>query len=373
MIGIFVDKIVVSLRPLRLNTPQLTIVVSIWNNCIQLRSQIGCSRHSALRWIVERHSSHTVNHHEIVTHRNNLPLLGRRVIKLLPNTHKVTNLTFFIHRVKHSAVGGVGNPIITILRHKWRCRFLGLLVSEGSLKERNMCIDIGFEINNILIIGRIEHALTKHTGHDAPLVIIEFLRLLQQIGNGVNLLIKIVFQTCIKSLLKTPIDETREPRVFPHAVDPVFTSTVAIVAHQLVFCIVGTTPIYTVIVVVSDVIVPQRSPVEQRILLILVEIGREKAINIAAHFGGNVPIDKRRRVHPTTIALVRISEIATPKHILKVLHVLPNIRILFPRDVFLIRIMNTDWHTIVRCGEIVAIIKAIDLQEITTRDVAPFR
>ena len=186
-------------------------------------------------------------------------------------------------------------------------------------------------------------------------------------------MIEIVFQARIKHFLVTPIDETRKPGVLPHAVNPILASAIAIVAHQLVLSVVGATSVCSAIVVVGNVIIPQRSPIEQGILLILIEISGEISIDITTHFGSDVPIDERRGVHPSTIAFLRICEFAAVKNRLKVLHILPNIRILFPRDVLLVGIMNADGYTILRCGKTVAIIKTINLQQISTCDVTLLR
>ena len=170
----------------------------------------------------------------------------------------------------------------------------------------------------------------------------------------------------------TAIDKARKPRVGPHTLHPHLRAIVSHVHHQL-SCGVTPSTIGSVIVVVGNIVVPQRSPIQQRIVLILVEIRAVEAVDIGRHLRGNVPVGERRGVHKPAITFILIGVIARNQGPLKLIHIIIDPRRLLGHNLIVVGAMDSDGHPIVRGCEAVAVSKSVYLQQVSARDVRRLR
>ncbi|CCZ12080.1 unknown [Prevotella sp. CAG:1092] len=123
------------------------------------------------------------------------------------------------------------------------------------------------------------------------------------------------------------------------------------------------------VVVVGYVIVPQWSPINQRVGLFLIEICAIEAIYICSKLGAYIPICQRHAVYPMTIAFDRVGKVGRRQCFLKLCYIISDILVLRINNVFFIRIMDADRHIVGSGGETVAILETIYLEEISTCDV----
>ena len=96
-----------------------------------------------------------------------------------------------------------------------------------------------------------------HPAVDAPFFVVAFLRFLQQHVDTVNLFVEGFHDSGIEEFVVPTVDEACKPWVGPHPVCPFACVAISVFRHQFVYG-AGDAPV----VVVGDVVVPKRSPVE---------------------------------------------------------------------------------------------------------------
>ena len=168
-----------------------------------------------------------------------------------------------------------------------------------------MVVYVLFHEIDVLVVCRKQDVLTQVSSFYAPLAIVELARFLHKLDKRVNLRIHEILQTSINDFLHAAVDESAEPRVCPHAVYPILCLSISDIGHELVARVA-----LTVIVGVRNVIVPQRSPIKQRVATVLIEVCREVAVDVSAYLRGKEPVGKRNGIDPAAVALLGIVEVA---------------------------------------------------------------
>ena len=129
---------------------------------------------------------------------------------------------------------------------------------------------------------------------------------------AVYLLIYIALDAVGNQLFVPAVDETGKPGVLPHLLQPVAAAVagaVAVLCHKLTAGVAGSAAVCAVVVVIGYVIVPKRSPIQMRVVLLLIEICGKEAIDICGYLGADIPVGKRRGIHHWTVAVNSALEI----------------------------------------------------------------
>ena len=187
---------------------------------------------------------------------------------------------------------------------------------------------------------------------------------MQQFCETVYFVVEIVCESCVQQLRVASVDEFGKPWVVPHTVYPLLCLPIAIVCHEL--CL--RTGLARV-VVVCYVVVPERSPVEQRVGLVLIEIGTPEAVDVCRQLGTYIPVGKRHAVHPGPIPLVRVGIVPGVENGLEVGYIFLDILVLRGYNILIVRIYYAYGHRVGGRSEAVAIHKSVNLQQIPSADV----
>ena len=209
-----------------------------------------------------------------------------------------------------------------------------------------------------------------HPACQSPFFVVLLLRLLEESSQAVHLVLQVVNQSFVEQFLVSHVHLFGEPRVFPHAVDPSFRTTIGDVGHEAV-CGGAQTLLRpdAVVVVVGDVVIPQRSEIEQRVGLFLIEIGAVETIDVGAYLGAEIPVDERFFIHHVPISADGVGEVARPQSSFKHVDIVVDVGILQGVDVLLVRVVYAYGGVVVVGCEAVAVLETIHLQQVAARDV----
>ena len=125
----------------------------------------------------------------------------------------------------------------------------------------------------------------------------------------------------------------------------------------------------TLVVVVGDVVVPEWAPVELGVALVLVEIGREETVDVGTDFGADIPVDERRRVDHCLVSFFGVGKVGISQPRVKVVYVVSDVVSLSDVNLILVGIVDAHRSPIARGVEVVAVLEAIDFEQVAARDV----
>ena len=202
-----------------------------------------------------------------------------------------------------------------------------------------MINDKVLQISDIRTIRRVKHYFVIHLSVYAPLFIIQLLRLVQQRCQTIDCLNHIVRHASLHQLCKTAVDQLSKPRITPHTVYPLLCLSIAHISHKFIDVALN-----TLIVVVCYVVIPKRSPVKQRVLLVLIEIRAVITVDISTDLRTDKPVCQRGGIDPATIALICVQIVIAIQNCFKITHIVAYVSVLLRHNLIFVRIMNANRH-----------------------------
>ena len=229
-----------------------------------------------------------------------------------------------------------------------------------------MVADKSFQVVNVLIVSAEELDFFVITLTDIPYFVVFFLRLLKELGQRVDLLNHEVGESAVVGIGVSLGHRLRKPFVLTHAGEPHFHHRVAIahVDHELLAHVA-----FPRRVVKRDIVVPQRSEVEGRVVAVFVEVSTVEAVGISRNFVGQIPGEKAGGVDVTAITQFGVAKLLAVEAILKTGNIVLDIFQLAAAD-GVARFVNAHHH-IVRRGDVrvVAVVIARSFEQVSSAHV----
>ena len=266
---------------------------------------------------------------------------------------------------------GVDEVVVVGSQLEGRRGLVGFTVGKRFEQVVAMLVDEVLEVADVLVVAGVEHHFVVHAAADAPFFVVQLLRLAEQSLQAVDLGLHVFHEPCVEQLLVAVVDGALKPGVLPHAVDPGARAVVADVGHQRAHgAVLSLLRLHAVVVVVGNVVVPQRSPEQPGVVLLLIEVGAVEAVEVGAHLGTDVPVYERQGVYVGPVAPLRIGKVGGVECAFEgLVDVVLDVGGLAGGYLVVLGVVNAYGRLIVGRGEAVAVAKAVDLQQVAARRV----